>query len=641
MMNEHIKEYCEKFIESKENPHYAVFLNGKWGTGKTFFIDQLLKKYTDKTTLKKKEIIKISLFGVKNTEDIDLKIYQALHPYLSSKPVKLLGAVLKSAVKLGTHIDLNKDGKDDISISTDGLGEIKFGGETSSISKRLIVVDDFERAVLSPEQIFAYFSEIITESNTRIIFIGNEEKIYDEDAQKKNEYLRIKEKTIGIEFTIEPDKNDAIESFVTELSLEKKDFFIRELPEIMEVLKCSNLRTIWQTLYNLNLFIKPLDTVLDDDDREYIFRIFMVLYIQKNEERLHKTHDILTALTGYFKYRKSYNDYCNWLEEKEKLFFLEKLQYIPLQEHWNKIIFEGYYNTDLLKKNYETELKLRQDQNKEKSNLFKLIEDWRNLSKTEFKGLIDEVFSEFKKGKYYQLGDILLFGNYMFLFSKLKLIPESVENISGQIEEFLISNAKKVFPVTNWEVLRFGYGRYGFNFDVDQFNDLYEKSRELNKKYYLEQLKTDILNDLELLKKDAHSFCRNFLLCNGNNKYYKVPILSLLDMNTFYGTLKEISADDQENILWSFEERYGKHYSNKTLNEEYKKDYESLKKLAALYKADSKSVLYDPQAFLRNSIGKKWSDLVDYFERKYPELKATDSDLLENEIINNETPKTE
>ena len=56
-MNEHIKEYCEKFIESPESPHFALFIKGDWGTGKTYFIDKLIEKYTNDTNIKQNEII--------------------------------------------------------------------------------------------------------------------------------------------------------------------------------------------------------------------------------------------------------------------------------------------------------------------------------------------------------------------------------------------------------------------------------------------------------------------------------------------------------------------------------------------------------------------------------------------------------
>ena len=57
-------------------------------------------------------------------------------------------------------------------------------------------------------------------------------KIYDKDDKKKKEYLRIKEKTIGVEFELEPDKKNAIDSFLSELSLQEKEFFSAKAFEI-------------------------------------------------------------------------------------------------------------------------------------------------------------------------------------------------------------------------------------------------------------------------------------------------------------------------------------------------------------------------------------------------------------------------
>lgn len=65
-VNEHIIEYCKNFIESIDNPQFAVFLKGKWGIGKTYFIDTLLDKYKTSNTnnssdIDESHIIKISL----------------------------------------------------------------------------------------------------------------------------------------------------------------------------------------------------------------------------------------------------------------------------------------------------------------------------------------------------------------------------------------------------------------------------------------------------------------------------------------------------------------------------------------------------------------------------------------------------
>ena len=46
-MNDATLKYCKEFIESKESPHFAILLKGKWGVGKTYFIEKLIKEYAD------------------------------------------------------------------------------------------------------------------------------------------------------------------------------------------------------------------------------------------------------------------------------------------------------------------------------------------------------------------------------------------------------------------------------------------------------------------------------------------------------------------------------------------------------------------------------------------------------------------
>ena len=56
-MNDATLKYCKEFIESNESPHFAILLKGKWGVGKTCFIEELIKKYPDKNNFKKSRII--------------------------------------------------------------------------------------------------------------------------------------------------------------------------------------------------------------------------------------------------------------------------------------------------------------------------------------------------------------------------------------------------------------------------------------------------------------------------------------------------------------------------------------------------------------------------------------------------------
>lgn len=620
-MNEHIRDYCKKFIESQENPHYAVFLNGKWGTGKTYFINKLLEEYTDETAVKQNDIIKISLFGVKSSEDIDLKIYQKIHPVLSSKEMKVLSAVARTALKLGTNIDFNKDGKNDLSLT---LGGLSFGKQkkVKKVQKKLIVIDDFERALMNPCEIFGYFSEIITESDTKVIFIGNEENIYDKEEEKKREYLRIKEKTIGVEFELEPDKKNAIDSFLSELSLQEKEYFSTKIFEISEILNCDNLRTIWQSLYNLNIFVSLIEDILEDDDKEYIFEIFLILYIQKNLEEIHKDDDINSILTGYYEYKKSYKKYTEWLNEqqnqkKDSYFFPSYLTHIPLLEAWAKLIFEGYYNKDWLTKKYEDELSIRKQQNESKEipSLFKLINNWRSLTNIEFEPLVKIVFSEFENGNYLHPGEILLFANYMIIFSKWELIPDTVDSIISIVKKLLKEKSDVIIPINDWGMLEFGYGGYGFSTDVEEVNSLRKQLKEFNEKNINKHAKTDFINEITDISKNTDEFIKNIIHVNGTNKYYKQPILSFVDIDDFYKTLQELDFSTREKIIIALSERYGKTYGNEPFTKEYIPDYENLKKLRDKFKADEKPITYNPQMLFEKNITKELDELVNYFEK--------------------------
>ena len=203
-MNKNTENYCKSYIESKTSPNFAIFLKGEWGCGKTHFINKILKKYDKKNKIiKENEIIYISLFGVSNTTEIDNRMYQALHPILSSKKLKYASAFLRTALKIGINFDLNEDGKKDGTVSLGRSNEEK-EIKITKFKKKLIVVDDIERSKIEPSLIFGYFSEYITELNTKIIFVGNEEQISNTDEEKEI-FHKIKEKIIGIEFTIKPE----------------------------------------------------------------------------------------------------------------------------------------------------------------------------------------------------------------------------------------------------------------------------------------------------------------------------------------------------------------------------------------------------------------------------------------------------
>ena len=623
-MNEHIKDYCTSFIESPESPHFAIFIKGNWGAGKTYFVDNLLKKYKKKNREKnskidESQIIKISLFGVSSFEDIDIKIYQATHPILSSEGMKIAGVVARTALRLGTNIDFNRDGKSDASLTIGGLPLFK-GKKIKNISKRLIIVDDLERALMDICEIFGYFSEIITESTTKIIFIGNENKISEYNENKRKEYFQIKEKTIGVEFEIEPDKKDAIEFFLSSLSFPKKDFFENKTLEISEILECNNLRTIWQALYNLKLLIDLIDSEIKSNDKKVIFEIFLVLYIQKSLGEIHKGDKILSILTGYFNYKKSYNEYKNYLEEKGKqseYFMPSFINHVPLLDVWEKLIFDGFYHKDWILLVYKKEKESVKQEKKKNTNLFELINNWRSLTKDTFEPLLKKVFEEFMSGKYLHPGEILLFANYMILFSKWKLIPDTENSIINNIKILLDSKRKEIVPVSDWEMFDIGYGGYGFSTDIDEVNELKGCLQQLNERNLNSYAKKSFQKEINSISgsKGLNTFIKNIIHVDGNNKYYKQPILSFIKVEDFYRQLQNLDISDRAKIIRALAERYGKSYSNEPFTKEYIPDFDNLKKLRDLFNQNTQIPTYNPQMLFENNIAKELDELVAYFEK--------------------------
>lgn len=619
-MNEHIRNYLKSFIETDDNPHYALFLKGSWGTGKTYFVNKLLEEYTDDTKVKQHEIIKISLFGVKTFEDIDLKIYQEIHPVLSSNGMKVVGAVARTALRFGTNIDFNKDGKSDLNMTLGGFS-LKKQTKVKKIQKKLLVVDDLERALMTTYEIFGYFSEIVTESDTKVIFIGNEEKI-SEDT--KSEYLQIKEKIIGMEFKIEPDSNAAIDQFLIEIPFSEKEEIRSIIADLSTKLECNNLRIIRQALFNLDLFIKSIESIesFDDSDKQKCITIFLMLFIQKSLKYIVEEQRIEEVISIFFRTGLSYSKYSKKEgKDEDYMFSTYKLTgYTPLIKCWHKIIFNGNYQKDFLKKEYENEQNQIKQSQTEKKLLFKLIGDWRCMDKDSFSETIKKLNEEIETGVYLHLGEILHYVNIMIVFSKWRLVPESIDNIQSRVLKFMSDYKDKIIPEKDWTMMQIDYAGYEYSFDVPEFKEFYDKVKEFNRTIAIEASRTNINADIALLETDISLFCENIRHVNGNGKYRGQPIMYYLDIDKFYEKLCSISIEDQMVIEESFEERYGIPYSNGKLMKEYYDDYENLKKLAEKYKSDDVDFSYDPKAFFRHTLIGKWFELIRFFENKCPDL---------------------
>jgi Cdc6-like AAA superfamily ATPase len=72
--NSHLKNYIE-YYQNLEAPRFAVLVTGEWGTGKTHLLKELLPWEGENA-----KACYISLFGMKNSEEVFAAVYAGMHP---------------------------------------------------------------------------------------------------------------------------------------------------------------------------------------------------------------------------------------------------------------------------------------------------------------------------------------------------------------------------------------------------------------------------------------------------------------------------------------------------------------------------------------------------------------------------------
>ncbi|MGA4853976.1 P-loop NTPase fold protein [Acinetobacter haemolyticus] len=78
--NKHIEEYFDYYLnDDNKKLNYSVFLNGAWGSGKTWFI----RKYIDKIEGLGKEVVYISLNGVKDVGQLNSLMLAEIYPFIN------------------------------------------------------------------------------------------------------------------------------------------------------------------------------------------------------------------------------------------------------------------------------------------------------------------------------------------------------------------------------------------------------------------------------------------------------------------------------------------------------------------------------------------------------------------------------
>ena len=629
-MNETVKSFLiDNYIDSEIAPHFAVLIKGKWGCGKTFFVDSLLKeKYGE--NYRTDSVIWLSLYGLSDIKQVSQKLYELMHPFLSHKLTKFAFGVAKSAVKVSTGIDFDKDGNNDISFDL-SLFDIE-KDENSIKTKKLLVVDDLERCSIPPEQILGFFSDYIIEKNLKTIFIGNTDEIGNtkeieqkdkseenekqeekKETKEKNEFEKIKEKVIGVEFNIAPEIEKAVNKFVDELKINVlKSELTENCIKVVNLLRFENLRVIRQAFY----FLKQLLSFFSEEEMKNnlwyfkaVILYYFVIYSQKSTGEIRKD-DVEDTIEAFYRNQTSFENYRKQVKKDVYHFNYAK---VPLKSLYADIIFDGLLDKNAIMKDFEDWTSPKE----ERPAYIRIIQDWIEFSDSEFKQLYKEALKEYKNGEFHYYAELLSFAYMELLLTNYNVSKKTCSDIEKEILSYARKHKSEMHPDENF------YMMHTFDFEDDVYRNSYKKIIELLKQENYNNTKLSIKKEfariLSSLPRSLSELEENIRTSNSKSLFYNYAILNEISIRTFYYSLKKLSYREQRLIYDSFCDRYGKAYSNGTLKKEYYPDVEKIKELSELYKKSIKSVFMSPENKQKEFIAKWYEELYEWMNNQMGE----------------------
>lgn len=373
MTNGHVSQNLDIYLKRSE-PDYAILLRGKWGCGKTHFINQ----YIEQNSGKDLTLVKVSLFGLSKTSDIEESIFQELHPVLGSKPARLLTATVKGALSATLKADVFGDGdrETEFKVSADGFSLHKFLFKNNN--DICLILDDLERTRIPLEDILGYISHAVEISKIKTIVIANEEKL-----TEKETYTSFKEKVIGKTFDITHDSDAIIQELLSKTSASQLRDHHQHIHDVYLTSGQQNIRNIRSAIESFEHLSRTLESRILNNLQ--FFPIFIRSYFALSLEQLsgNLKEEQLRSGTLYSK------DKDSWLERK---YFLN-----------HTLIFDGAFWAEILFRNITAHLNERtlelnyfRDSPDGTPDYWETLSDFKRLEVTQFNEELPKLIEDIK-----------------------------------------------------------------------------------------------------------------------------------------------------------------------------------------------------------------------------------------------------
>ena len=459
---------------------YAIMINGEWGSGKTYFWNNKIRKQIDSLRLNGKQYttIYMSLYGISNLEEISKKIFIETTQLMDKNLKKYMNATGQLSIPEYAKTGLDMANLFGVTQNGDKIDYAKF----FSTDDKVLCFDDLERANVDVIDILGYINNFVEHDPIKTIIICNEkelstklknsnlemktfiatylldkednllktdkpmvEKIRDKIEyvfDKANEYERIKEKLIGETFEYQPEFNYIINGIL--MRYENNPDLIKFLKEntnyIITTFNRSGTRNLRILKHALNDFSKIFEMVNKNyPNTNYRVLQTMLIFtiaisfeikagkitkdkfvnIKDNEEykSILVSSRILMDNRQFYIREFDNNYYYNFKVEYRFFKFIE--MYVRTR----------IFDMKTFKKNMEVIINTI-DTEKLPGYKRLITEEYWKISDDQFPGVVEDVLASVKKGEI-ELIDMVKLFIYFSYFVEKKLIEYDIKTIKN------------------------------------------------------------------------------------------------------------------------------------------------------------------------------------------------------------------
>lgn len=459
---------------------YAIMLNGEWGSGKTHFWNNKIKKKIESMQLngKRYTTIYMSLYGISNLEEISKKIFMEttqlmdknLRKFMDANGQQTIPEYAKTGIDMANFFGVTQNG--------DKLDYAEF----FSTDDKVLCFDDLERANVDVIDILGYINNFVEHDHIKTIIICNEkelatklkssnlemktfiatylldkqdelnktdkpmvEKIQDKIEHvfdKANDYERIKEKLIGETFEYAPKFDYIINGIL--MRYENNPDLIRFLREntglIINTFHRSgtrNLRILKHALNDFKRIFEMVNKAYPNTSNRVMQTMLIFTIAVSFEIKAGKiTKEKFINIKDNEEYKAILVSSRILMDNRQ--FYIKEFDnnyYYNFKSEYRFFKFIEYYvrtrifDMKLFKENMET---IRNTVDTENLPAYKrlLTEEYWKISDDQFDGIIKEILEDVKEGKIRLIDMVKIFA-YFSYFSRKGLIEYDLKTLKN------------------------------------------------------------------------------------------------------------------------------------------------------------------------------------------------------------------